>query len=257
MKHKCEEGCFYFPQEIKHGLNCIFNFDRIKELCKKYKCGYNGEMIKISDGCKYYTPSSSNIPKLILFLGKSAAGKDTAINYLVGNYGSCFESLVSYTTRPMRSGETQDKEYHFISVDEFKKAEKKNEFADKRVYRTLFEGKSKLWRYGIKTKDITKENDKILLSAVDIDGYYNLSQKIDRKDLLVIYIDTKDGIREGRAKVRGSFSQTEWDRRLKDDNLKFTTTEMENISDYIVTNDKTIEEFYEKIEKCLRNEVIL
>ena len=69
------------------------------------------------------------------------------------------------------------------------------------------------------------------LSAVDIDGYYNLSQKIDRKDLLVIYIDTKDGIREGRAKVRGSFSQTEWDRRLKDDNLKFTTTEMENISE--------------------------
>ena len=52
---------------------------------------------------------------LLVLMGKSCSGKDTIANELVNKHG--YESLVSYTTRPMRDGEIQDQTYHFISED--------------------------------------------------------------------------------------------------------------------------------------------
>ncbi len=54
---------------------------------------------------------------MIVILGKACSGKDTVVNRLIEKYE--YERIISYTTRPKRKGEIQDKTYHFISEDEF------------------------------------------------------------------------------------------------------------------------------------------
>ena len=52
-----------------------------------------------------------------ILCGKSASGKDTLLRELIKD--GYFQPLISTTTRPMRDGEVQDKDYHFISHDDF------------------------------------------------------------------------------------------------------------------------------------------
>ena len=63
----------------------------------------------------------------------------------------------------------------------------------------------------------------------------------------------EDNIREQRAKLRGSFSQSEWDRRLKDDNKKFKNIKY----DYVIKNNGTMEEFQKNIQNILRKEDLI
>lgn len=49
----------------------------------------------------------------IAIVGPSGSGKDTIANWLCDHEG--YEQIVSYTTRPMREGETQCKEHYFVT----------------------------------------------------------------------------------------------------------------------------------------------
>lgn len=56
---------------------------------------------------------------LKILMGKSAAGKDTLLNKLVAQ--GKYKPIISYTTRPMREGETDGVEYHFVTETQFSK----------------------------------------------------------------------------------------------------------------------------------------
>ena len=55
--------------------------------------------------------------KLYYVMGKSASGKNSIYKGLVS---SCayLKEIVPYTTRPMRSGEVDGKDYYFITDDD-------------------------------------------------------------------------------------------------------------------------------------------
>lgn len=52
--------------------------------------------------------------RLITIIGQSGAGKDTVALMLSAILG--YDVLCSYTTRPMREGETEGKEHHFVKA---------------------------------------------------------------------------------------------------------------------------------------------
>ena len=54
--------------------------------------------------------------KILVISGFSAAGKDTIAKLI--NQNSGFNFVVSYSTRPMRPGESQGDPYYFISDNE-------------------------------------------------------------------------------------------------------------------------------------------
>lgn len=56
---------------------------------------------------------------LTILIGMSASGKDAILRELVANHG--FREIVTTTTRPMRKGEVNGKDYNFISRKEFEK----------------------------------------------------------------------------------------------------------------------------------------
>ena len=65
---------------------------------------------------------------IIVLLGASGSGKSTIEKILSDKYD--YEKIVSYTTRPQRVGETNGKDYHFITNETFKEALHKNLFAE-------------------------------------------------------------------------------------------------------------------------------
>lgn len=59
--------------------------------------------------------------KLITIIGPSGAGKDTVALMLSAILG--YDVLCSYTTRPMREGEVDGKEHHFVKECNVPKSE--------------------------------------------------------------------------------------------------------------------------------------
>lgn len=80
---------------------------------------------------------------MIVLVGESASGKSSIEKCLVEKYGA--EKVISYTTRPPRSGETDGVDYHFISEEQFAELESENFFIETAVYRG--------WHYGTALDD--------------------------------------------------------------------------------------------------------
>ena len=54
------------------------------------------------------------MPEIAFIMGKSASGKDKIYRTLVENETLNLKTITLYTTRPMRAGETEGKEYFFV-----------------------------------------------------------------------------------------------------------------------------------------------
>lgn len=57
--------------------------------------------------------------KLVVFVGESGSGKTTLINRLATEYPESFVRVVTCTNRPMRTGEINGVDYHFLSQEGF------------------------------------------------------------------------------------------------------------------------------------------
>ena len=69
---------------------------------------------------------------MLILMGRTASGKTLVRDKLVKNHG--FNSVITYTTRPMRKDEIPDVTYHYISgvriITEFSSAFSQSSFAD-------------------------------------------------------------------------------------------------------------------------------
>lgn len=73
---------------------------------------------------------SSTRGVLVIVSSPSGAGKTTLTKRLLEEFKGQLEFSVSYTTRPMRTGETHGKDYWFVSTDEFDAMVRNGEFAE-------------------------------------------------------------------------------------------------------------------------------
>ena len=77
---------------------------------------------------------------MLLFCGPSGSGKTTIVHYMLAK-DSRLKFSVSATTRNKRNNEQDGKDYHFISVAEFKKKISENKFIEwEEVYENGFYG---------------------------------------------------------------------------------------------------------------------
>lgn len=88
-------------------------------------------------------------------MGRTASGKTLVRDKLVKNNG--FNSVVTYTTRPIRKGEIPNVTYHYISEEDFLQKIESGFFAEWKKYITT-EG---IWYYG-QQKKIMKKQTKTL-----------------------------------------------------------------------------------------------
>lgn len=170
---------------------------------------------------------------LTLVMGKSASGKTTLVDTLVKKYG--YNKVVTYTTRPKRPGETEGKDYYFVSKNEFDCMRQNKRFAESKDYHPAVGG---TWSYGsvIPEEYLHDKKQHILIvtpaGAEDIKTYFG-----DAKDYITcIYLYVPENKLEKRLNARGD-DPDEAKRRLKNDRKDFRG--VENITDAVIKNDGT------------------
>lgn len=163
--------------------------------------------------------------KLVALFGKSGAGKDTIQNWMVSNLQDTHK-LISYTTRPPRSNEIDNKDYHFISVKEFDYMKEKNLFLET----TEFRG----WYYGTSIEALNE--NKINIGVFNPSGVKNIIENFNYKIItLPILIITDNKTRLLRSLNREEFPDcTEICRRFLADEKDFENL---NFSYKIYFND--------------------
>ena len=172
------------------------------------------------------------------------------MNKLVSDYN--FKPLISHTSRPMRPNEINHITYHFVSSNEFKQMIYDNDLIEYRTYKTLVDGIPDTWFYGL-SKQTIEELDKNInyVTIFDVQGAKEFIDYYGKDNCFVCMLKCDDKIREERAKLRGGFSQSEWDRRLIDDNVVFSEENINGLVDHYITNDDTLDELNDKIKVLL------
>ena len=183
---------------------------------------------------------------IIILCGKSGSGKD----YISKRLG--YKPIISYTTRPMRENETNGVEYWFCSNKEFIDMINNDEMIEYRTYNTLYNGKADVWYYGLRKEKI-KETECNYVVILDLNGAKSFIDYYGKDICKVFYIDASDKERTNRAKSRGSFDETEWNRRLIADERDFDMGEIDRIGGIRIKNenreiDEVIKEIVTKVK---------
>lgn len=154
-------------------------------------------------------------------MGASASGK-TTVERLLEKMG--INRIISYTTRPMRDGEVDGVDYHFVSEEVFVSMKLKGCFQETARYRD--------WNYGLSLLGVDYEKQDYI-AVVTVHGYEELLMSVGIENITGINIKVEERERMIRLLKRGD-SISEVFRRLHTDREDFEN--VENISDYIIEN---------------------
>ena len=88
-------------------------------------------------------------------MGPSNSGKDTIIRTLVKENKFALKEMIMSTTRPIRTGEVNGREYYFKTVEEILDLERQGKIIEKRMYNTIYGP----WYYFTPTTNIDLENN--------------------------------------------------------------------------------------------------
>ena len=80
--------------------------------------------------------------KIYYMMGKSSSGKDTLYREVMKRFPG-LGKVVSYTTRPMREGESSGVQYHFVDESELSRLEAEGKVIELRAYDTIHG----IWKY--------------------------------------------------------------------------------------------------------------
>lgn len=136
--------------------------------------------------------------KIFLVMGKSATGKDTIFRKLLEIEDLKLKTVVTYTTRPIRTAELDGREYFF--VDNAKKEEllTKGKVIEQRSYDTVHG----IWYYfTVNDGQIDLDNSNYIMIQT-LEGYEQIRDYYGKDSVVPIYVEVEDGERLMRALER-------------------------------------------------------
>ncbi|MGI6070228.1 MAG: guanylate kinase [Blautia sp.] len=136
--------------------------------------------------------------KIFYIMGKSASGKDKIYGRLAGSPRLDLIPLILYTTRPIRHGEIQGKQYFFVDEDRLKELEAAGKVIEKRCYDTVYG----VWTYFTVDDSQIHLEDHDYLGIGTLESYEKMQEYFGKEKLCPIYIEVEDGERLSRALKR-------------------------------------------------------
>lgn len=137
--------------------------------------------------------------KLFCIMGKSASGKDTIFKKLTQDENLDLKRVVSYTTRPMREGEQEGVEYHFVTAQRLEELQKEGKVIERRDYSTIHG----IWSYFTVDDgqiNFSLNQDSIIIGTLE--SYQKIRMYFGKENVIPLYIYVEDGLRLGRALER-------------------------------------------------------
>ena len=166
--------------------------------------------------------------RLFVISASSGTGKTTLARELLKEDRNLVQSI-SYTTRPARGNEINEKDYHFVTVKEFLEIKKKNGFLE---WANVF-GRY----YGTPKKQVDehlKEGRDVLL-LIDVQGAKKVKKL--RPDAVFIFL-APPSIEELRRRLekRGTDSKREINKRLRVATQEMVQLNDPSLCDYRIVN---------------------
>lgn len=189
--------------------------------------------------------------KIFCVMGKSSSGKDTLYQMLKKELE--FDSIVPYTTRPIREGETNGVEYHFVTEEEVAELEEAGKIIELRAYNTVHG----IWKYfTADDAQIDLEHRNYLMIGT-VEAYQKLKAYYGEEHLVPIYIEVDDGIRLQRALNREKLQEqpkyAEMCRRFLADEVDFSEEKLAEAGIEKRFVNKTLDETKQELMDYIRS----
>lgn len=188
--------------------------------------------------------------KLIIFSAPSGSGKTTIVKHLLKTFPQHIGFSISATSRPRRGLEENGKDYHYLTLEQFKAKVANNEFLEwEEVYAGIYYGTLKteveaIWASG-----------KAVIFDIDVEGGLNLKNQFKHNALSVFVMPPSIKILEERLRLRQTDSPESIVRRIAKAEKELKTAELfdvfiinEKLEDTFVKAEETIKDFL-KIKK--------
>ncbi len=173
-------------------------------------------------------PKSKFQQKLIVFTAPSGAGKTTIVRYLLNTYDFLGFSI-SATNRKMRDGETDGKDYYFLSTEDFKEKIHAQEFIEwEEVYKDQY--------YGTLKSEIERlwDLEKTIVFDMEVNGASVIKEKYGDQVHVVFVKPPSLEVLVERLKNRKTESEASLRKRIKRVKRELS---FENSFDYVLVND--------------------
>ncbi len=180
--------------------------------------------------------------ELFIISGLSGAGKDSVINGLK-ELGIDFDWLITTTTRPMRSGESEGSPYHFLSQKEFEDKIKKSVFIE---YAKVYD-----YYYGLEKRylDEALGGESPVVVRVDYQGAATYKKLYPEAKVIFLIPPPSLEILDERLHKRGRDSEEIIQRRLADAKKELKTLHQ---WDFIVVNEEgKLNETVERVKSLI------
>ncbi len=133
--------------------------------------------------------------KIFYLMGKSSSGKDTIYKELLKREKLHLKKIVLYTTRPVRAGEKDGVQYHFVDDGTVRAFEEEGKIIELREYHTF----CGLWKYfTVDDGQIDLSQNNYLIIGT-IESYVKTKAYFGAQRVVPIMIELDDGIRLQRA----------------------------------------------------------
>ena len=133
--------------------------------------------------------------KIFCVMGKSSSGKDTIYEMLLKESELNLKRIIPYTTRPIREGEVEGREYHFCTAEDVERLEAEGKIVELRTYHTVYGP----WHYfTVNDGNIQLEKENYIVIGT-VEAYTKMRDYFGVGKVLPIYIEVEDGERLMRA----------------------------------------------------------
>ncbi|AEW87378.1 guanylate kinase [Flavobacterium columnare] len=156
--------------------------------------------------------------KLIVFSAPSGSGKTTIVRHLLGIDELNLEFSISAATREPRGQEVNGKDYYFMSIEDFKKHIKAEDFVEwEEVYRDNF--------YGTLKKEVERiwAMGKNVIFDIDVAGGLRIKKKFPEQTLAVFVKPPSVDELKRRLKERSTESEDKINMRIAKAHVELAT----------------------------------
>ena len=188
--------------------------------------------------------------KIFYVMGKSSSGKDTIYKQL-RERDKALRTVVPYTTRPIREGETEGVEYFFVDKDKLARMREGRQIIEERSNNT----KCGAWTY------FTADDGQIDLEKYDylmigtLVSYSALKEYFGAEKIVPVYIQVEDGERLLRAVSRERKEPVpkyaELCRRFLADEKDFSEEQLQRAGVEVRFENEDLEKCLEEIERFI------
>lgn len=136
---------------------------------------------------------------IFIISGPSGAGKNTLINHLKG-YDLGLHYIPSFSTRSMRTGESQGDPYYFVSLENFHGMVERGEFLEyEQIHGNFYGTHAKTYQYAI-------NHGYDAIKDIDVNGALNFQKRFGDRVVLIYVRPTSLDALSNRLTQRGDES---------------------------------------------------